>query len=162
MKSKPIDVELVKSAFSYEHGNLYWLIAPSKNVKAGYLAGYLSKSGYQKVRLDRQEIFAHRIIYAMHYGDIPNDMHIDHINGIKHDNRIENLRLATNTENICNQKNAQVSNKTGFLGVSVDRNKFVAQIQIKGIKKRLGRFSNIQDASKAYHFARKEYFGEFA
>ena len=89
---------------------------------------------------------------------------VDHINGNGLDNRKENLRLCTNQQNHCNQKNPQKNNKLGIKGVHLDKKgkKFTAQIKIKGKVINLGFFNVLGDADSAYRIAENKYFGEFA
>jgi len=75
---------------------------------------------------------------------------IDHINGIRHDNRISNLRLATNKQNCQNTKQARVNNKSGFLGVSPSGDKFISTIQKNGKQLYLGTFETKEEAHEAY------------
>lgn len=103
-------------------------------------------------------LFMHRIII-----NAPDGLEVDHINGNPFDNRRENLRLATRSQNCMNQKP-----KTRELpkGVSIWRRggsaHFVAQIKINGKRIFLGRFADQRDAAQAYNVAAKKYFGEFA
>ena len=97
-----------KDLFEYRDGNLYWKFSPSpiNKVKVGDKAGCLSK-GYVKIQYDYKSLKAHRIIWEMFNGKIPTGLTIDHINNNREDNRIENLQLLTNKQNIqrkCNSK----------------------------------------------------------
>jgi hypothetical protein len=98
----------------------------------------------------------------MFFGAIPPGLLIDHINGIKLDNRIENLRLATDSGN---NSNATMSkrNKTGFKGVSFNKwaQKYEARI-FNGKVKYLGVFETAEAASHAYIKAANEIKGEFS
>lgn len=102
--------------FSTKEDGLHWKRIKTnsqKTTKAGYVS---NKDGYIRVMLDGKGYLAHRIIWEMHNGQIPNGMQIDHINHIRNDNRIENLRLVSNQDN---QKNTKRSgnNKSGVTGV---------------------------------------------
>lgn len=84
--------------------------------------------------------------------------HVDHINGIRSDNRWCNLREATRQENMCNQKVPHINNKSGYLGVYIDRtNKFVAQIAKNNKKLYLGRFNTAEEAHQVYLQAKRKH-----
>jgi hypothetical protein len=89
----------------------------------------------------------------MHYGEWPSG-EIDHINGVRTDNRVENLRVATRSENMQNTKKP-VTNKSGKKGVSWDKTtgKWRAEIRANGKKYNLGRFKTIEEAFKAHESA---------
>ncbi|MGU0172505.1 HNH endonuclease signature motif containing protein [Escherichia coli] len=91
-----------KELFNYENGNLFWKIQRQGRAKKGSKAGYLHHRGYLIVKAYGVLRPVHRIIWEMHNGPIPQNMEIDHINRIKLDNRLENLRLATRRQNACN------------------------------------------------------------
>jgi len=87
---------------------------------------------------------------------------VDHINLVRDDDRWENLREATRSQNFANQR-VYASNKLGVKGVSlVKSGRFIAQIQVGQKKMFLGRFDTIEDASRAYTAAAKDHFGEYA
>jgi hypothetical protein len=100
----------------------------------------------------------------MVHGEIPKNQ-IDHVNGDKSDNRIENLRQATPTQNSCNV-GKRARNKSGFKGVSYEpkskKNPFIAQIQVGGKKVYLGCFQTAEVAHGAYVKASAELHGTFA
>lgn len=87
----------------------------------------------------------------------------DHINKNKHDNRKENLRVATQQQNNCNVSKRK-DNTSGYKGVYFNQplGKFIALIRVKGIRKHLGCFIDPKDAAIAYDNAAKEFHGEFA
>jgi hypothetical protein len=76
----------------------YWRVSTSNRVKVGSKAGYLHKQGYTVIRINGNYFFAHRLVWFVAYGKFPDNM-IDHVNGDKSDNRIENLRDVTNKVN---------------------------------------------------------------
>ena len=87
---------------------------------------------------------------------------IDHVNGIGTDCRRENLRIATNSENVRNQR-LSVASTTGLKGVHWDKGhgKFRAQIKVNGKRKRQGRFASKYDAARAYDVASVKHHGAF-
>lgn len=151
--------------FEYRDGHLYWKIKPSNKIRAGSRAGTLVSKGYIGIKYNAIPHRAHRIIWEMFNGKIPDEMQIDHINGIKIDNNISNLRLATASQNKQNQMGAYKSNKTsGIRGVSYHKlsGKWVAQIKLKGKVAHLGLFKTKEEAGEVARLKRLELFGEFA
>jgi len=131
----------------------------SGGVKAGQIAGWKRASGHLCVMVDHVTYPAHRIAYAMYHGDCPCELEIDHINGIRHDNRICNLRLVTRKQNMEN-KTATNKNTTGYKGVSFDKQvkKWKASICHNRKQINLGRYETAQEAAEAYIKAAKELF----
>jgi hypothetical protein len=97
----------------------------------------------------------------MVYGEDPGEKRIDHINGKKWDNRIENLRLATCAENNRNQKRRR-NNRSGYKGVYYGGRAWKARIVFDGKTIQLGRYKTRQEAHAAYCKAATELHGEFA
>ncbi|GLY59677.1 hypothetical protein Pcaca05_05350 [Pectobacterium carotovorum subsp. carotovorum] len=150
--------------FSYDHltGLLKWKNPPSKSrYNPGDVAGTVA-NGYLKVSVSGKSYYVHRITWLLHYGNNP-EFFIDHINGNRSDNRISNLRLASNTENIWNSKKMK-NNSSGVKGVcwNAAANKWVARIRINGERKTVGAFSSIEDAELAITNARNELHGDFS
>lgn len=116
---------------------------------AGKEAFAVTVHGYAKGSIFKQQIFSHRAIWAMTYNHWPTGQ-IDHIDGNRKNNRIDNLRDVTCLEN---RKNAAMrcNNSSGFNGVNFDesRGKWLARVQINGKQKNLGRFNNFDDAVSA-------------
>ena len=148
------------SKFDYKDGNLYWK-AKTKGIQVGDRAGCINKDGYVIVGLDGKKQMAHRIVFCMQYGYMPE--FIDHINGDKTDNRIENLRECTRAENA---KNAKLR-KGSFSGLKNVRwrkaeNKWCVSMRIHGKEKHLGYYHDIELADLVATEARDKYFGKFA
>lgn len=137
------------SIFNYKNGVLTWAINPSSKVFAGDVAGTIV-DGYVKVMYKKRSYGAHRIVWEMHKGKIPYGFEVDHINHIRSDNRIENLRIVSRSENMLN-KSIYSTNKSGVVGVSWNnkRGKWIAQIQKAGKKKSLYEGDSFDDACKA-------------
>jgi hypothetical protein len=95
--------EYVRELFDYDYatGNLLWRVRKSPRNPVGSVAGHLHGTGYVKVRIDYKNYSAHRIVWLWHHGVWPTYM-IDHINGDRADNRIENLRDVSQSINCRN------------------------------------------------------------
>ena len=120
------------------------------------------RHGHLQVGIWGKNYMTHRIIWMHHYGDAP-DGHIDHINGIPDDNRIENLRLATQSENMCNAR-LRSNNTSGHKGVSwmPKHNKWQAYITKDKKTRPLGYFASFEEACAARKEAERRLHGEFA
>lgn len=142
-------------------GILTWAVERQPQRPAGSIAGSVGCDGYIQVCISSQRYKAHRIAWAMHHGEWPTSI-IDHINGVKTDNRIDNLRTASHSQNLSNF-GVPSHNKTGIKGVSWDRtnNKWRSCISVNGKTINLGRFSSIDEAARAYAAAQQRFKGEF-
>lgn len=148
-KPKQRDIDWGKF-FSYADGALFWAASTSNQVRAGARAGRVGSDGYREIRLLGGYYREHRVIYEILLGKIPEGMLVDHVNGIRSDNRIENLRLVDtlgNTRN--NAKSAK--NKTGHVGVSWCKavGKWRAQIGVNNRQVWLGHFDEFDHAVAA-------------
>ncbi len=140
--------EIVKANFEYSDGGLYWKFDRGANAKAGNRAGRLLKTGYRSIHFSGRRYQEHRLVYLWHHGFIPEQ--IDHINRIKSDNRIENLRA---TDYSKNQMNTHArSNQSGFRGVRFinSTGRWAARIYQNGKEIRIGTFDSAEAASAAY------------
>jgi hypothetical protein len=156
-----VSIDYLRDQIDYDPitGVLTWKKSSANGVRrAGTTCGRVDKCGHRIVNLDCRTHMAHRIAWAIFYGQFP-EMGIDHINGVGDDNRIANLRLATQSQNIANR----IANGTsGFRGVSKTRHgKWFAQIKKDGTTKYLGTFATKELAAQAYEDAARIVFGEF-
>ena len=154
-----ITQERLKELFDYDPGtgNFIWKVnLRGRFAKIGNVAGGPTKDGYKNLCVDQHRVLLHRMVWLYHHGFIPPN-EIDHINGIKDDNRIENLRLATRTENLQNTKKAR-SKYTNLFGVGYsNRDKvFVSSIRANGKRIHLGTFKTAEEAHAAYLAKKKE------
>lgn len=122
----------------------------------------LNSRGYRFLGINGWSYTAHRVVWAMSTGDWP-AMQVDHVNGDRTDNRIENLRLASARENSVNKKKKQ-SATSNYFGVYFrhDTNVFSAQIKDHGKRLHLGCFKSEEDAARAFDRAAMRIHGEFA
>jgi hypothetical protein len=112
--------------------------------------GTPTKDGHLFTFIDGRGVMIHRLIYAHFHGPIPAHLVIDHINGNPQDNRIENLRLVTQSQNQQNRREAMSSSKTGVKGVSFEANRYRVVICVDGQRHNIGRFKTLNEAKKAY------------
>jgi hypothetical protein len=160
MAAKILPIETLQRLFRYEHetGNVYWIAEGKGRIKKK-AAGTVVKAGYIGIMIDGKRYYAHRIAWALHHGKHPTDQ-LDHINGIKTDNRIVNLREATNSQN---GKNLSLNknNKTGYSGVCFKSNAWTAYIKVDYTNLYLGRFAKKEDAIAARLKAEQEFYEEW-
>ena len=142
MEKKAIDQDYVLSAFDYQDGQLIRKIGRINEV--GSIAGCVHKgTGYIHIKIKAQTFKAHRLIFLYHYGYFPE--FVDHIDGNKQNNRIENLREASKQENCQNQK-VRSTNKSGYKGVKWIENCKKWQVEVcKNYKQlRFGRYEDLE------------------
>jgi hypothetical protein len=155
-------IELKKHLMYHpDTGEFTRLTSLSSSVKVGENAGGIGYEGYINIRVNGAKYRAHRLAWLYVHGSWP-QMHIDHIDGIKSNNKILNLRECNRTQNMRN-KGSSKNNNSGFKGVSwkKDANKWVAQARLNGKKIYLGYFDIPQEANAAYQAFAKENHGEF-
>ncbi len=135
-------------------GVFLWKNPTSNRVRAGTIAGQIDRHGHRSINVCGTRYLAHRLAWFYMIREWPSD-EIDHINLIKDDNRIANLREATRNEN-CRNVGRKKHNKSGFKGVCrhpQSTNKFMAQITVQGKPLYLGLYDDPEDASIAYVMA---------
>lgn len=111
-------------------------------------------TGYIRPVILRQSIHLHRFIWFYMTGEWP--IEVDHINGIRDDNRWSNLRNVTHLENMRNQKRP-INNTTGIVGVATAKSKWRAYIEEGGKQRHLGTFSSFEEAVSARKKAEQEF-----
>lgn len=172
MADKPIPCPaLLRQLLRYEPetGRLFWLPRPvelfaNKRTWKIWNKRYAEKeaftyvsNGYKTGRIFDRPHFAHRVAWAIAYGESP-VMEIDHIDGDRANNRLANLRHVSGADNQRN-KSLNKNNASGFLGVCWDkgRGQWMARISHEGRAVPLGRFDNKDDAISARSAALVQY-----
>jgi hypothetical protein len=143
--------------YDEETGYLFWRHSGPRR-RMDHPVGSVTKAGYRVIK-GRP---AHHIVWLMHYGKLPREC-LDHINGARDDNRIENLREVSHSQNSWNQ-GAHHDNPTGLKGVtwSKSRGKWRARICVRYKRHFLGWFDTKEAAHAAYCDAAARLHGEFA
>lgn len=118
-------------------------------------AGTINSKGYRVIKINRKDYKAHRLAWFYHYKEWPK-FEIDHINGDKTDNRIDNLRDVIHCENNQNERKARKVSSTGKLGIYPKEGRYGAKIVKEGKKKHLGYFKTPEQAHEAYLKAKRE------
>ena len=147
----------LQSQLFYEDGFFKRLVSNNRKHLIGQFAGTIRNDGYEAISINKKIYKTHRLVWLYFYGNFPNGV-IDHINGNKTDNRIENLRDISFDANRQNQKKSQRGNISGYLGVSWDKksNKWKSQIKTKGKNYHLGFFDNPKNAYEIYLEAKRK------
>ena len=138
-------------------GVFTWVKPTTNRVKAGDVVGTLGKGGYVFTALFGQKQYLHRLAWLYCYGELPSAQ-VDHIDHDRANNRLANLRIATNQENARNQKRRR-SNSSGVTGVSWYRatSKWQVGIYVDGRRKHVGHFEELDAAVAAYAKAKRQF-----
>lgn len=141
-------------------GELIWRRTKGR-AKKGSLVGWIhNKHGYREMNLDGVRKKVHHVVWFLHRGEWPEML--DHINGIRDDNRIENLRECTAAENARNRKKKDNRTLPRNVYYSLTEGKYRVYLTIDGKTKSFGTFSELDTADKIAQQARDEYYGAFA
>jgi len=174
-----LTAELAKELFEYDaaSGHLTWkcrdevrhahLHTTTHSMRrwnsrmAGVKAGRCQMHGYIVINFQGRIYREHRLVFLIHYGRMP--VCLDHINGVRDDNRIENLREATHQENCFNMRLSK-RNATGFKGVSyhTKRQRYVACMRHDGKQLHVGYFKSAEEAACEIRAVRERIHGKFA
>jgi hypothetical protein len=157
---EPLTQEALHSLFRYDSrtGHFYRLRATG-GTRVGEQAGRKTADRYRRISINGRSYLASRLAWFYIYGGWPKN-EIDHINHDTSDDRIDNLREATRSQNCFNSNLSK--NISGYRGVSHNYAKWKAIINIGKKRFYLGTFETREEAAEAYNRAAKEMFGEFA
>lgn len=144
-------------SYSPETGLFTWIGKAARSTRLGAIAGNVNTDGYRRIRVKGKRYCAHRLAWWFVYGEWPNK-EIDHINLVKDDNRICNLRLVTRSQNKQNT-DAVKGSASPLKGAHWEssRQKWRAVIVIEGKAIFLGRYNTDVEAAAAYAIAAKKY-----
>lgn len=158
---KTPDIENIREILNYDPstGIFTWLDDRRKRVLIGDVAGLKDKQGYIRIKIESQEYRAHRLAFLFMTGEIPE--YVDHINRLKDDNRWENLRACTFSQNMCN-RGIKSNNKTGVLGVTWCKRRSTWSVRVNYNKVRFERtFKDFELAELVASEARSKFHGDF-
>lgn len=149
VKAKSIDLEDLRKHFKLVNGELYRV---TKTGNEKLLHSPNDKDKYHRVRYKHKLIKVHRIVYSLYYNtEIDNNLVIDHINGNKSDNRIENLRAITHRENLQNSYKHREGRHKGI--DQMKNNKYRARIHYNGKTYTLGIYKDLEQAISKHNQA---------
>ena len=162
IRTREIPTE-ISDYLRYEDGKLFWTQQLGRRIQIGDEAGSLIKTiGYRRIMFKGVKYYTHRIIWLIAKGEQPPHI-LDHINNNRLDNRIENLREATHTENMRNAR-LRKDSTSGVKGVYWHKHskKWMARINNNNKTTNVGYFSDLKDAEQAVKEARQKLHQEFA
>jgi len=156
-------IEFIRNNFTYKDGFLYRAISRGGE-KIGNRAGWITTCNgklYWKISIKRKTMYLHQVIFLYHHGHLPK--YIDHKDNNSTNNKIENLREATQSQNVGNSR-LRKDSSSGYKGVTFrkDTKKWQSQIMIDGKHISLGSYETKEDAHNAYIKGSSKYFKEFA
>ena len=166
MRAKQIPIDEIRRVLDYdpETGLFRNIVRRASHVPAGGIAGYTNTIGYVVINHAGKLYHAHRLAWAYVYGHTPTNAGIDHINGIRTDNRISNLRLCDQAQNSANSKGHRDNPlPKGVKAAPHNKsNPFRASIMVRGKSHNLGYFKTKDEAEAAYRAASLRLNGAFS
>lgn len=157
---KTISTDLLRQLFEYRDGDLYNKV-DRHTAKAGEIAGVIRKNGYRHIKISGRHYYAHRLVFMMHHGYMP-EM-IDHADGNRGNNRIENLRQADYSKNGMNGVTPK-NNTTGCKNVYLHKPSGKHQVLLTVNKKlkSFGYYKDFELAELVAVEARNKHYKQFA
>lgn len=154
-----IKENLCRFMYDEASGELRWSGNYGPRARAGALVGSVDSHGYLQTKLTGRMVLLHRIVWMMFNDSYPEQ--IDHIDRDRLNNRIDNLRAATN---MTNQHNAGIrkDNTSGCAGVTSKNGRWQVRIQVNGNRLHLGTFNSVDEAVAEYKRAKEIYHGQVA
>ena len=157
MAKADLTAERLREILHYdpETGVFTWRVKANKRINIGDTAGRINHHGYVVIGVYGNRWQAHRLAWLYTTGSVPKDQ-VDHINGVRSDNRISNLRDVSGGVNQQNRRSSQKHNRLGIMGVVSQGSGYMARIRVGGILHRLGTFKTPELAHAAYLSAKRE------
>lgn len=153
-----VSIDRLREVLAYDPstGLFRWTVGAGRGgrKRPGAVAGNPDSSGHIQIGIDGRRYLAHRLAWLWVYGEWPIHQ-VDHLNGMRTDNRIANLRQLTNQQNAQNSTCLRRSNTSGFPGVSARGRRWSAQIMVDRRIHRLGCFATPEEAHEAYLAAKR-------
>jgi len=163
VKTRTVSQQELKTIVHYdpETGLFTWLSNRGGKAFAGSVAGSVNRRGYVELTIACRKWLAHRLAWYYMHGAVP--VAVDHINGNRQDNRLENLREVTRSENQCN-RGVLANNTSGYAGVSWHKKSkaWVVRLMKNGKSHMIGYFKDLELAGLVASEARSLYHGTFA
>lgn len=140
--------------YDQDSGIFTWIKPFKRGQKIGCIAGVKHNRGYWAIQFNKRSYLAHRLAWLYVYGEFPEN-YIDHIDGVRNNNKIENLRLATGLQNSQNRK-LPSNNTSSYIGVyfKTMANKWCAKIDFESKRYYLGNHATAELAYMAYKEAK--------
>lgn len=146
-------------AYDPATGHFWWRQIPKRGkAKDGVPAGWICKLGYRLLKIDGKSHYAHRLAWLLIHGNLPRML--DHKNCVKDDNRICNLRTATDVGNAANRAKP-TTNTSGLKGAYFVKGRWMAAIKYEKKFHWLGSFVSKEEAHAAYCKKAQQVFGEY-
>jgi hypothetical protein len=151
-----LTAERLREVLDYERetGLFRWRIYRSRGARAGDLAGSLKRHGYVLITIDGVSYYAHRLVWFHEHGRWPSGM-IDHLDGVRSNNRIGNMRDTTQYVNQQNRATETRCNGSGFIGAFRHGRRWMSKIMANGVLHKLGTFDTPEQAHAAYVSAKR-------
>ena len=155
-----ITQEKAHELFECKDGVLHWKNRAPNLLHYGTIAGHLDNCGYMRTKIKGKFYLNHRLIFLMHHGYFPEI--VDHIDGNKINNKIENLRKATKSENCLNKK-VRIDSCLKIKNVRWYKSskKWAVAITINKKRKHIGYFKDLELAELVAQEATNKFYGEF-
>lgn len=155
-----ITKELLLDTFQYENGKLLWK-KNRNSLLVGKEAGNVNYQGYRRISINKKFYLAHRLVWLMHNDTLPN--YIDHKDGNKDNNCIENLRAVTCGQNRNNSKTrSDYNSRIKNVRWSKTKRKWEVRLTVHGKYKTLGAYVDIELAQLVAIEARNKFHREYA